>query len=81
MTMSCSPARCKANLGVVTGVIGFAVVMSSLLAVAYQPLLAVRERRGHRPDPAALVWLFAAENSVAVSLTPGKRPANQPGSG
>lgn len=70
------------NFGAATGVIAFAMVMGVLFAVAFGLLRTVLERRGFRPDPAALALLLAAGMFVAVALMPGlKYPANPPSVG
>lgn len=70
------------NLGAATGVVGFAVIMGVLFAVAYGAVRTVLARRGFRPDQTALALLLAAGMFVTVALMPGlKYPANPPSVG
>ncbi|MCV7281709.1 CbtA family protein [Mycolicibacterium flavescens] len=70
------------NLGAATGIIAFGVIMGVLFAVVHGVLPTVLERRGFRPDPAALALLSAAGMFVTVALMPGlKYPANPPSVG
>ena len=67
------------NVGAAVGVVAFGIAMGVLFAVAHTVIRSVLERRGFRPDAAALALLVAAGMFVAVALAPGlKYPANPP---
>ncbi|TQR88507.1 CbtA family protein [Mycobacterium hodleri] len=67
------------NVGAAVGVIAFGIAMGVLFAVAQTVIRGVLERRGFRPDNAALALLIAAGMFVAIALAPGlKYPANPP---
>ena len=67
------------NVGAAVGVVAFGIAMGVLFAVAHSVIRAALERRGFRPDAAALALLVAAGMFVAIALAPGlKYPANPP---
>ena len=67
------------NVGAAVGVVAFGIAMGVLFAVAHTVFRNVLERRGFRPDAAALALLVAAGMFVAFALAPGlKYPANPP---